>query len=447
MTCRPSPRRSGTAPARPARLGSVSRISDTATTSIPSSAERSSIACPRLVSRSPRLEPIPTKALVIPAAMFAVLRRLGVVLVVAALALSVGPASAWASGLSRAQARELRLYDSGLVLARPGAGPALRKAGGAKLANALPIWRVPAARRSVFFAGLIRSNLVSVVAADQPLLPMATPPPAEGTDWWIANRRRERRGFARRGQAADDHRHGRRPDTRGVRESSGDDGAEPAEHHGAPRGARHRRRVGRCRSSEQRRSPRRLSPGQPLRLGREPQRGRNHCRRRHPGARCRDAPRRRRRQPQSGVADQEPAPRHHDRPRPGRRSPRSRCGGKRPPSWAARGSTRQAFRMSSPWARSTPAASRPTSRAGRRTSTSRLPARSSTWRSRRRSTRRPATTSSTERASPRRSSRPPPTGSGRSARTWTGRRSQRCSARRRRTSTPRGSTRSPASGA
>ena len=120
--------------------------------------------------------------------MFAVLRRLGVVLVVAALALSVGPASAWAHGLSRAQTRELRLYDSGLVLARPGAGPALRKAGGVKLANALPIWRVPSRSALRVLPGLIRSNLVSVVTADQPLLPMATPPPpAEGTDWWIAN--------------------------------------------------------------------------------------------------------------------------------------------------------------------------------------------------------------------------------------------------------------------
>ncbi len=120
--------------------------------------------------------------------MFAVLRRLGVVLVVAALALSVGPASAWAHGLSRAQARELRLYDSGLVLARPGAGPALRKAGGVKLANALPIWRVPSRSALRVLPGLIRSNLVSLVTADQPLLPMATPlPPAEGMDWWIAN--------------------------------------------------------------------------------------------------------------------------------------------------------------------------------------------------------------------------------------------------------------------
>ena len=69
-------------------------------------------------------------------------------------------------------------------------------------------------------------------------------------------------------------------------------------------------------------------------------------------------------------------------------------------------------------------------RAARPTSTSRRPARSSTSLSRRRSTRRPTTTSSTGRASPRRSSRPPPTGSGRCARTWTGRRSPRCCARR-----------------
>ncbi len=205
--------------------------------------------------------------------MFAVLRRLGVVLVVAALALSVGPASAWASGLSRAQARELRLYDSGLVLARPGAGPALRKAGGVKLANALPIWRVPSRPALRVLPGLMRSNLVSVVAADQPLLPMATPaPPAEGTDWWIASVGANGAASPGAGKPLTiidtgvDLTHeefASRPATTAL---------EPAEHLGAPRGARHRGGVGRCRSSEQRRSPRRLSAGQPLRLGREPQR-------------------------------------------------------------------------------------------------------------------------------------------------------------------------------
>ena len=245
---------------------------------------------PRLASRSPRLEPIPTKAVAISAAMFAVLRRLGVVLVVAALALSVGPASAWASGLSRAQARELRLYDSGLVLARPGAGPALRKAGGVKLANALPIWRVPSRQALRVLPGLIRSNLVSVVAADQPLLPMATPPPPRkgrtgGSPTSAPN------GAASPGAGKPltiidtgvDLTHeefASRPATTAL---------NPQSTYGAPRGARHRRRVGRCRSSEQRRSPRRLSAGQPLRLGCEPQRGRDHCRRRHPGARRRDA--------------------------------------------------------------------------------------------------------------------------------------------------------------
>jgi hypothetical protein len=116
--------------------------------------------------------------------MFAGVRRLGVVLVLGALALVVGPASAWGHGLSRTQARELRLYDSGLVLARPGAGPALRKAGGVKLTNRLPLWRVPSDSALRVLPGLFRSNLVSEVAADQPLTTLDVPP-TEGTDWWI----------------------------------------------------------------------------------------------------------------------------------------------------------------------------------------------------------------------------------------------------------------------
>ena len=117
--------------------------------------------------------------------MFAAVRRLGVVLLLGALALVVGPASAWAHGLTRAQARELRSYDSGLVLARPGAGPALRRAGGVKLTNKLPIWRVPTSTGLQVLPRLLRSDLVSEVAANQPLSTLASPPP-EGGDWWIA---------------------------------------------------------------------------------------------------------------------------------------------------------------------------------------------------------------------------------------------------------------------
>ena len=117
--------------------------------------------------------------------MFAGVRRLGVVLLLGALALVVGPASAWAQSLTRAQARELSMYDSGLVLARPGAGPALRGAGGVKLTNTLPIWRVPSRSALQVLPQLLRSNLVSEVAADQQLSTLTTPPIAEGQDWWI----------------------------------------------------------------------------------------------------------------------------------------------------------------------------------------------------------------------------------------------------------------------
>ena len=118
--------------------------------------------------------------------MFASLRRLGVVLLLGSLALVVGPSSAWAKGLTRDQARELRQSGAGLVLARPGAGPALRRAGGEKLATTLPIWRVPSRSALRVLPGLLRSNLVAEVTADQPLATFAVPaPPPEGTDWWI----------------------------------------------------------------------------------------------------------------------------------------------------------------------------------------------------------------------------------------------------------------------
>jgi len=119
--------------------------------------------------------------------MFAVLRRFGVVLALTALTLVVGPASAWAHGLTRSQARELRQSDAGLVLARPGAGPALRRAGGEKLTNALAIWRVPSRSALQVLPGLLRANLVTDVAADQLLFPLVAPPTPEGSDWWIPN--------------------------------------------------------------------------------------------------------------------------------------------------------------------------------------------------------------------------------------------------------------------
>jgi hypothetical protein len=112
--------------------------------------------------------------------MFAALKRLGVIIVFAALAFAV-PSTALAGS---ALARELAPYRAGLVLARPGAGPALREAGAARIASALPIWRVPTRSALHAVPGLLRSGLVSEVTPDQPL-PALQAPPAEGTDWWI----------------------------------------------------------------------------------------------------------------------------------------------------------------------------------------------------------------------------------------------------------------------
>jgi hypothetical protein len=120
--------------------------------------------------------------------MFAALRRLGVVLALAALAIAVGPGSAWAhSSLTREQARELRLYDSVLVLARPGAGPALRRAGGVKLANALPVWRLHSGPALRALPALMRTGLVPEVEPDRPLTlanHLGDPYVLNGLEWW-----------------------------------------------------------------------------------------------------------------------------------------------------------------------------------------------------------------------------------------------------------------------
>ena len=112
--------------------------------------------------------------------MFAVLKRLGVMIVFGALAFAV-PSTALAGSTL---AHELAPYRAGLVLAKPGAGPALREAGAVKIASALPIWRVPTRSALQVLPGLLRSDLVSEVTPDQPLSTLQTPP-AEGTDWWI----------------------------------------------------------------------------------------------------------------------------------------------------------------------------------------------------------------------------------------------------------------------
>jgi Subtilase family len=116
--------------------------------------------------------------------MFAAVRRLGVVLLLGVLALVVGPAAAWGQDLTPAQKDELSHYDSALVLGRAGAGPELRRAGGVKLTSRLPVWRLPSGSALRVLPGLVRSNLVSGVTADQPLFALAGPP-AEGADWWL----------------------------------------------------------------------------------------------------------------------------------------------------------------------------------------------------------------------------------------------------------------------
>jgi hypothetical protein len=100
----------------------------------------------------------------------------------------VGPSSAWAkSALTRDQARELRLFGSALVLAKPGSGPALRRAGGVKLATALPVWRLDRRAALRVLPGLLRAGLVSQVEPDHPLTPLnhlTDPKIVSGEQWW-----------------------------------------------------------------------------------------------------------------------------------------------------------------------------------------------------------------------------------------------------------------------
>jgi subtilisin family serine protease len=115
--------------------------------------------------------------------MFASLRLFGAVLASLALALTAGSSSAWAGTLTRDQTEELRLYDAALVVARPGAGPALRRAGGVKIATALPVWRVPSRSALRVLPGLVRDGLVGDLSVDQPLSTFVEP--FEPQEWWI----------------------------------------------------------------------------------------------------------------------------------------------------------------------------------------------------------------------------------------------------------------------
>jgi hypothetical protein len=121
--------------------------------------------------------------------MFASLRRFGVALCVFGLALVAWPGSAFAQrSLSRAEQRELRLYDATLVLAGPGAGPALRRAGGVRIATALPIWRLRSGSALRVLPGLMRDGLVREVDPDRPLTLANHLDPRDElipSEWWI----------------------------------------------------------------------------------------------------------------------------------------------------------------------------------------------------------------------------------------------------------------------
>jgi hypothetical protein len=119
--------------------------------------------------------------------MFAPLRRLGVALAFFGLALAAWPGFAAAqSTLARSQAQELRLYDSTLVLARPGAGPALRRAGGRRIASALRIWRLPSRAAVRALPALMRAGLVREAEPNQPMtIENQYTDPMVPQEWWI----------------------------------------------------------------------------------------------------------------------------------------------------------------------------------------------------------------------------------------------------------------------
>src|SRR5262245_7431117 len=115
--------------------------------------------------------------------MFAALRRFGVVLASVTLAFGAGSSSAWAGTLTRDPAQELRPYDAALVVARPGAGPARRRAGRVQTGTALPVGRVPSRSAVRVLPGLVREGLVGDLSADQPLSTYVEP--QEANEWWI----------------------------------------------------------------------------------------------------------------------------------------------------------------------------------------------------------------------------------------------------------------------
>ncbi len=123
--------------------------------------------------------------------MFASLRRLGVFLALFGLALLAWPGFASAgAGLSREQARELRLYSDTLVLTKPGATRALRRVGGMRIARALPIWRLPSGAAVRVLPALLRADLVQEFEPDRFLSfenHLGSGDPLIPNEWWISS--------------------------------------------------------------------------------------------------------------------------------------------------------------------------------------------------------------------------------------------------------------------
>jgi hypothetical protein len=109
-------------------------------------------------------------------AIFASLRRFGVILGFAVLAFSAGAPAASAGS------------EHTLVLARPGAAQALRRAGAVRIARALPIWSLRRRSATRVVPELMRAGLVTSSQPDRPLPPeswLGASDPLLPGEWWI----------------------------------------------------------------------------------------------------------------------------------------------------------------------------------------------------------------------------------------------------------------------
>src|SRR5436190_18808086 len=174
--------------------GSVSRSDETATTSIPSSARRRSSAAAICRSGSPRLEPMPTKALATPRilAVLTLALLLGAAPARAALPLHAG-GPALPDRLDARPLQGLGVYSHTLVeLQRPNdpAAMALQAADAKLIAPQLGVWRVPTASAVRVLPSLLAAHDVRSVSPDLLLRTSAAPPAGYFTDplsiseWW-----------------------------------------------------------------------------------------------------------------------------------------------------------------------------------------------------------------------------------------------------------------------